>query len=123
MTLTLTIIDDTYSRNGADGVKRVQFTGSFTNPYTAGGESVTTSTYFGTKFLGGTVLAVEPSVGIDNTGIAMTGRFRSDTSSTTTAVLQLFNAGLSGTAKAGLFVDNTVANISNTTITFEMAGY
>ena len=123
MTATFTIIDDTYSANEASGKKRIFGTVSLTNPYTAGGEAITVSSYFKTKFLGGHVTMVQQSVAIANAGIAATGKFRGDTSSTTTAVLQFFNAGLSGTAQAGLFVDNTVANLSNTTCTVDMVGY
>ena len=124
MTLTLSIIDDTYSANDvAGGVKNVRFTASFTNPYTTGGETITTSTYFPAKFLGGGVESVNASVTTANAGIARTATFRGDTASTSIAVLQLFNAGLSGTASAGGFVDNTVANLSNTTVTLRMAGY
>lgn len=129
MTLTLTVIDDQYASNGGDGVKSLRLTGSFTNPYTAGGESVTLSSYFHatagstSKFLGGRVMAVNPSVSIDLAGVLATGVFRGDTSSTTTAVLQLFNAGLGGTSKAGLFVDNTTANLSTGTVTLLVQGY
>ena len=124
MSLTLTIIDDTYSSNSSDGRKRVFFTGSLTNPYTASGEVITTmSTYFYTKFLGGHVTMVNPSVTSALAGIAKTGTFRGDTSSLTTQVLQFFQTGLSGTASAGLWVDNTTANLSATTFTVEAYGY
>lgn len=123
MTATFTILDDTYSANSADGKKRIWGTVSLTNPYTAGGESITVSSYFKKEFLGGNVTLINPSVSAANAGIAQTGRFRGDTSSTTTAVLQFWNTGLTGTANAGLFVDNTTANLSNTTITVQMTGY
>ena len=123
MTATLTIIDDTYSANGADGRKRIFATISLTNPYTAGGESITTSTYFKTKVLGGSVTMVNPSVSAANAGIARTGTFRGDTTSTSTLLLQFWNTGLSATANAGMFVDNTVANLSGTTIYMEAVGY
>jgi len=123
MSILFTVIDDTYSANGPDGKKRLWGTVSLTNPYTAGGESITVSSYFKTKFLGGKVMMVNPSVTAANAGIAMTGTFRGDTSSTTTAVLQFWNAGLSATANAGLFVDNTTANLSNTTCVIQLEGY
>ena len=123
MTATFTIVDDTYGANLADGKKRIWGTVSLTNPYTAGGESITVSSYFKTKFLGGEVTMVNASVTTANAGIASTGTFRGDTSSTTTAVLQFFNAGLSATASAGLLVDNTTSNLSNTTLTVALSGY
>jgi hypothetical protein len=124
MSVLVTILDDTYSANGADGRKRIFASVSLTNPYTANGESITTSTYFKTKFLGGHVTSVSAAVTAANAGIAQTGTFRGDQNSTTAAVLfQMFNAGLPVTANAGLFVDNTVANLSNTTFTMEMIGY
>lgn len=124
MSVTFTIIDDTYSANGADGRKHIFGTLSFTNPYTAGGESITVSSYFPNKFLGGRVTGVNASVTAANAGMIGTrSAFRADTSSTTTAVIQLFNDGLTGTSSAGLAVDNTVANISGITCTVEMWGY
>jgi hypothetical protein len=124
MSLTLTIIDDTYSANDGTGRKTVYFTGSLTNPYTAAGESLTsTSVYFKTKFLGGHVTAVNPSVTSALAGVARTGTFRADTSSLTLHVLQFFQTGLSGTSSAGLWVDNTTANLSATTFTVAMYGY
>jgi len=122
MTATLTATDSTYNANGSDGRKRLYATISLTNPYTSGGESITTSTYFGTVFDGGRVLAVNPSVSVTNAGIAHTGTFRSSNASTTTAVLQFFNVSLGGST-AGMFVDNTVANLSSTTVFVEMIGY
>lgn len=123
MTTTNTIIDDQYSCNDTTGRKRVNYLVSLTNPYSAGGESITISTLFPNKFLGGRVTMVNPSVSIDNTGIAASGVFRATTSSTSTVLLQFLNAGLTATAKAGLFVDNTVANLSNTSLYVEMVGY
>lgn len=123
MSLTFTIIDSSDTVNTSDGLKHVRGTFSFTNPYTAAGEALTVSSYFPHSFLGGQVLSINPSVSIDNAGIVSMGKFRGDTSSTTTAVFQLFNTGLSGTAKAGLLVDNTIANISGISCTVEMWGY
>jgi len=123
MTATFTIIDDQYSANEGTVHKHVFGTVSLTNPYTAGGESITVSDYFKTKVKGGDVTLVNPSVTIDNAGIAATGKFRGDTSSVTTLVLQFYNNGLTGTSKAGLYVDNTVANLSSTTVVVEMWGY
>lgn len=123
MTLTLTIIDDKYSANDATGRKTLYFTGSFTNPYTAGGEIITVSSYFPNKWLGGAVESVDFNCSDANTGVARTGTFLGDANSTSVVALQLFNAGLSGTASAGLFVDNTVANLSGTTVTLRMTGY
>jgi len=123
MSVTFTIIDSSDTANNADGKKRVYGTLSFTNPYTASGESITVSSYFPHKFLGGEVKMINPSVSIANTGLVALAKFRGDSSSVTTAVIQLFNTGLTGTANAGLLVDNTVANISNITCTVEMVGY
>jgi hypothetical protein len=124
MTLTLTVIDDQYQGNAGDGVKTIRFTGSFTNPYTAGGESVTLSTYFPHKFLGGNPAAcINPSVAIALAGVGATAAFRGDPNTTLVAKVQLFNAGLSGTSSAGLFVDNTTADISTLTTTIMAQGY
>jgi len=124
MSVTFTILDDSNSANGADGRKHIFGVLSFTNPYTASGESLTVSTYFPNKFLGGKVTAVSAAVTSALAGLAHTGTFRGDSSSTTAAVLfQLFQTGLAGTASAGLWVDNTTANISATTCTVEMWGY
>lgn len=125
MTALLTLTDDTYSANSSDGRKRLYGSVSLTNPYTAGGELITTSTYFGAsnaKLDGGNVMMVNPSVAIALAGVLATGKFRGDNSSTTTVALQFFNAGLSGTANAGLFVDNTTANISAGTVFIELIG-
>lgn len=126
MSLTFTIIDDTYSANGADGKKHIFGTISLTNPYSAAGELVNdATTHFKTKFLGGNITAVQQSVAIALAGVVATGKFKGDTNSVGSASpkLQFFNAGLSGTANAGLFVDNTTANISGGTATVEMWGY
>ncbi len=124
MTLTLTVIDDQYGNNGGDGVKRMRFTGSFTNPYTAGGEAVTLTSYFKTKFLGGNPAAIiNGNVAIALAGVGATARFRGDPNTTLAAKIQLFNAGLSGTAAAGLFVDNTTADLSTLTTTIHAEGY
>lgn len=126
MSLTLTAIDDRYQANQGD-TKRMWFTGSLTNPYTANGESVGVNTYFPKQFLGGKVTAVNPSVTAANAGIASTGTFRADTASVASSaalapVLQFFQTGLTGTASAGGFVDNTTANLSNTTFICYMEG-
>lgn len=124
MTATVTLIDNQYGdSNDATGKKRIFATVSLTNPYTSGGDSITVSSYFKTKFLAGYVGAVNPSVTAANAGIAHTGLIRADTSSTTTVVLQFWNTGLTGTANAGLFVDNTTANLSDTTLQVELVGY
>lgn len=123
MSVTFTIIDDSGSANGADGRKHIFGTLSFTNPYTANGETITVSSYFPNKFLGGAVTAVNASVSAANMSKVKLAQFRGDTSSTTSAVIQLFDVGLTGTASAGLLVDNTTANISNTTCTVELWGY
>lgn len=123
MTATFTLVDGAYSEQASAGRKKLFGSVSLTNPYTAGGESITVSTYFNRTFLGGHITMVNPSVSAANAGIAETGVFRGDTSSITTAVLQFFNGGLSGTANAGLQVDNTVANLSNTTVFVELNGY
>lgn len=126
MSLTLTVIDDRYQANQGD-TKRMWFTGSLTNPYTANGETVGANTYFPKQFLGGGVTAVNPSVTAALAGIARTGTFRADTNSvgSTAAlapVLQFFQTGLAATASAGLWVDNTTANLSGTTFTCFMEG-
>ena len=126
MSLTLTAIDDRYQANQGD-TKRMWFTGSLTNPYTAGGEVIGANTYFPRQFLGGVVTAVNPSVTAALAGVARTGTFRADTSSVASTaalspVLQFFQTGLAATASAGLWVDNTTANLSNTTFTCYMEG-
>lgn len=122
MTTTFTIVDDTYSANDTTGRKRIFGSASIGNPYTAGGESITVSSYFKTKFLGGQVVAINPSTSIQAAGIAHTGTLRADNSSITTVVLQLYNAGLGGTSSAGIFVDST-ANVQSCTVFLELIGY
>ncbi len=122
MTATVTLTDDTYSANGADGRKRIYAAISLTNPYTAGGETITTSTYFPNRFDGGNVTMINPSVTADLAGIAASGVFRGTTASTTSALFQMFNGALPGAATIGRWVDNTVANLSNTTVYVEMIG-
>lgn len=121
MTTIVTLTDDRYSANGADGRQRIYASVSLVNPYTASGELITTSTYFPNKFDGGKVLMVNPSVSLLNAGVAHTGTFRGDNSSTTNAVLQFFSISLGGST-AGTFVDNTTTSYSNTTIFIEMVG-
>jgi len=126
MSLTLTAIDDRYQANQGD-TKRMWFSGSLTNPYTASGETVGANTYFPKYFLGGGITAVHPSTSIALAGVIATGKFRADASSVASTaalapVLQFFNAGLSATANAGLFVDNTTANLSNGTFLCYMEG-
>ncbi len=124
MTLALTVIDDQYAGNDGTGAKTIRFTGSFTNPYTAGGERITVSTYFPKKFLGGSpAAAISQQVPIDLAGIGASAKFRGDTASTSVVLLQLFNSGLPGTAAAGRWVDNSVADISTLTTTGYMVGY
>lgn len=123
MTMTFTLIDDTYSSNESSGRKTIFGTVSCTNPYTAAGDSITVSTYFKSKFLGGFVGAINPSVTAALSGLASSAKFRGDTSSVTTAVIGMWQSGLSGTASAGLWVDNTTANISATTFQVAMIGY
>lgn len=122
MSVTFTIIDTSDTCNNADGKKRIYGTLSFTNPYSTGGETFSVATYFPNKFLGGVITSVQQSVSTDNSGIVSTGKFRGDATSTN-AVIQLFDIGLSATTKAGLLVDNTVANISNITCNIELVGY
>lgn len=123
MTATFTIIDDAPSGNDGSGRKRVFGTLSFTNPYTANGDSFSLSTYFPNKFLGGRVTAVNASSTTALAGLLTHATFRADTSSTATAVVQLLSVGLTGTASAGNLVDNTTANISGLTCTVELFGY
>lgn len=123
MTSTLTLIDDTYSSNDAQGNKRVFGTISMTNPYSTGGEVIGGfSGLFKNKFLGGKVVAVGASVTAPLTGLATTAMFRGDPTSTASLVLQMFSIGLSATASAGSLVDNTTANISGTTVYVELMG-
>ncbi len=123
MSIATTIIDDVYSGNADDGRKRLFYNVSLTNPYTAAGERITVSSIFPNKFLGGSLMSINQQVTAANAGIASTATFIGDASSTSVVLLQLFNAGLSGTASAGLFVDNTVANLSGTTFVVQMIGY
>ncbi len=123
MTMTLTLIDDTYSSNESSGRKLIFGSVSCTNPYTAVGDLITISTYFKSKFLGGFVGSVNASVTAALAGLASSAKFRGDTSSFTTAVIGLWQTGLSGTASAGLWVDNTTGNISATTFVVGMYGY
>lgn len=121
MSLALTIIGSRYEGGNADQVSRLRYTGSFTNPYTAGGEAITTFP-FTKKFFGGKVLSVNPVVATNLAGALGNAVFRSDTTSTGTVILQLLQTGLSGAASAGLWVDNTTANISNATCVIEISG-
>jgi len=123
MTATFTIIDGSGESNGSDGRKRIFGTLSFTNPYTAGGDVFSLSTYFPNKFLGGRVTSVNPSVTAALTGLVTHAAFRGDTSSTASAVIQLFSVGLSATSSAGALVDNTTANVSGLTCNVELFGY
>lgn len=123
MTATVTIIDSTYDSNNGAGRKDIYATVSMTNPYTAGGDSIDVSSWFPNKCLGGHQVMVKPTVAIALAGPAAMSVIRADTSSTSTVLLQLLNAGLTGTSSAGLFVDNTVANISGTTLTLTLHGY
>lgn len=122
MTTTFSITDDRYSANDATGRQRIFGTCSIGVPYTAGGDAITVSSYFPTKFLGGKVVGINPSTSVQAAGIAHTGTFRADPSSTTTVYLQLFNAGLTATAQAGLFVDSTI-HVQSCTVYVEMFGY
>ncbi len=126
MSLTLTAIDDRYQANPGD-TKRMWFTGSLTNPYTAGGESVGTNTYFPRQFFGGKVTAVSGAVSTALAGIIQSGTFRGDVSSVATTaaltpLLQFYQGGLAATANAGLWVDNTTANLSGGTFVCYMEG-
>lgn len=120
MTTTVTIIDNTYDSNIGSGRKQIFATVSCTNPYTAGGEAITVSSWFPNKFLGAGGAVYNPSVAITSIFPAI---IRADTSSVSTVKLQFLNAGLTATANAGLFVDNTVANISNVTVYTQLWGY
>jgi hypothetical protein len=66
---------------------------------------------------------VNPSVALITAGMAQTGVFRGDNSSTTSAVLQFFSVSLGGST-AGTFVDNTTTGTgySATTVFVEMIG-
>lgn len=121
MSTTLTIIGSRLEGGNADQISRLRYTVSCTNPYTAGGEVITTLP-FTKKFFGGKVLQVNPVCATNLAGAAANSAFRGDTSSTATIVLQLLQTGLSGTASAGFWVDNTTANISNLTFTMEVSG-
>lgn len=123
MTSVFTVTDDNTFRNGLDGIKRQYGVISCTNPYTALGDLVTFPTSFGTKFLGAQQVGVGPSVSAALIATGHTATFLGDTNSLSAATMRLFNVGLSGTASAGLFVDNTVANISGLTISVEAIGY
>lgn len=123
MTMTFTPIDDTYSANESSGRKHIFGTVSCTNPYTASGDTFSTATYFKAKFLGGVLTMVNPSMTANQIGRVRTATFRGDTSSFAAAVVQLLDVGLSGTANAGLFVDNTTANISSHTYSCVLFGY
>ncbi len=94
---------------------------SCTNPYSTGGEAFTHT--LNKVFMGGKVLAVNPSVTIQNAGIAASGVIRATTASTTSLLLQFLNTGLPVTTAVGTWVDNTVANISNTSLIVELMGY
>ncbi len=121
MTSTFTPIDSAYDSSSrlANGNRRIWGTVSVTNPYSTGGDSFSVSTFFKEKFFGGHVGAVNPSVSVGNAGIARTGTFRGDSNSYTTAVLQFFNNALTVN---GQFVDNTVANLSGTTLQVVIEG-
>jgi len=120
MTTTFTLIDDKYSANDSTGKKHIFGTVSMASPYTTGGESVTTSTYFPVKFLGGKVLAVEPNVSIHAAGRLQNSVFRGDADSVTSAVLQVLDVGV-GTSFGGM-IDCSV-NLQSATATVEMWGY
>lgn len=124
MTTALTLIDGRYSPGLTDGNRQLLFSVSVTNPYTTGGEALDLSTapYFPNQFRGGWVTIINPSVTAANAGVARTMTLRGDTSSTAAPKMQFWNAGLSGTASAGLFVDNTVANLSGTTFYMKLEG-
>jgi hypothetical protein len=122
MTATATLIDGQYNQGQSDGNKSLLFSVSITNPYSTGGELVSISGYFPKQFRGGHRAMVNPSVTTANAGVASTATIRGDTSSTASIGLQFWNAGLSGTASAGLFVDNTVANLSGTTLHMMLSG-
>lgn len=119
MTAVLTLTDDTYSANSGDGRKRLYGSISLTNPYSTGGELFSSLTYFNNKLDGGRVIMVNPSVAVNSAGIASTGILRGDNNSTTSFLLQFFNTI---TTQAGSFVDNTTANLSNTTVFVELIG-
>ena len=124
MSTTLTVIDSTYTDvNDSTGKKRLFATLSLTNPYTTGGDLLTVSSYFPNKFLSMYVGSVQQNVSAANAGVARTATARGDTSGTTSIAIQLWNAGLPTTSSAGLFVDNTVSNISNITFNVELIGY
>jgi hypothetical protein len=119
MTTTITPIDSTYSANDSTGRKRLFVTASVTNPYSTGGEAIDLTSYLKTKFLGGSVAGINPSVSAANAAVASTAQFRADSSSLTPK-LQMWNTPLTAT---GVLVDNTIANLSGTTIYLEVVGY
>src|SRR5688572_15072767 len=122
MTTVITELTDKYAANDGNGYKRMRLSVSCVNPYTAGGEAITLSSYFKSAFHGGSLLAVNPSVSIALACIVSSGTFRGDTNSYASAVLQFYANGLSATAQAGLRVDNTTANISAATVYVEVVG-
>lgn len=119
MTTTITPIDSTYSSNDSSGRKRLFVTASITNPYSTGGDAIDLTSYFKTKFLGGKIAGINPSVSAANAAVASTGQFRGDSSSLSPK-LQFWNTPLTAT---GVLVDNTIANLSGTTIYLEVVGY
>ena len=114
MSVTLTAISGPYNVNGANGIKSRYFIASFTNPYTAGGESVTVSSYFNAAgaCIGGRVVAIDPRVAIAAVGPMAAACIRGYSASVAAVKIQLLDVGLPGTANAGLLVDSTTANIS-----------
>lgn len=123
MTTLFTITDDLFFANESSGRKYVFGLLSCTNPYSAGGELISTAAYFKQKALGGKVVYIDPGVPIALAGVGATGTFRANTASYTGMLFQLFNAGLSATANAGLFVDNTTGNISGLSVGLQLMGY
>ncbi len=119
MSLTLTVIGSRLEGGNSDGFNRTRYTVSCTNPYTVGGESVSTLPYT-KKFLGGRTLSVSAATATNLAGLANTAVFRSDASSTGTVTLQFLQGGT--TTSTGLWVDNTTANISNMTFIIEVIG-
>lgn len=126
MTTTFTITDDIFFANESSGRKTVHGLLSCTNPYSAGGEvfnwQTGTLNFFKSKFYGARVVYINPSVPVGLAGLGATGTFRGDNSSIASALFQLFNSGLSATATAGQWVDNTVSNISGLSIGIQAYG-
>jgi len=116
MSVTASIVNDAYSGVSGDQRRNIDWTLSFTNPYTANGEVTNIwSGYAKKQFLGAWVTMVKPTVTATLTSKAPTLTVWADTSSTNTVTIKLYSLPLSG-ASMGELVDNSIANISGLTI-------